>query len=203
MAPMRRLSMAQRRKEIKDSTALQNVVISETTSRVRAICVAAKHVNKEYLQSLVTWKTILDKCREFKEKSKDECASEKDWELEYLGYFCNSGHSLLSASLLVLACTTGAMNNHFATAVHKDVNSSHPVETLSYHARINTCPTREADCKAILLQQPLGYLFLADARILTAMRPGFHVMNCSLREVRHAADDSRNHSNWSCVCGPR
>lgn len=102
-----------------ESPALQQIVIAEMICWVRAICHAVEYVSKKFLDSLDSWKVILKKGRQMKTAiTKNEAETDDDTRL--LGYYFDKGCAVLTASLLVLASRTGGMNDHYATAVHKD-----------------------------------------------------------------------------------
>ena len=201
IANMRRLNTRERTEQILESSELQDVIVAEMTARIRSICVASQCVNEKYLETLDFWRQILQKAmilnpRQAKtEMTLDKLESE-DKISTLLKMYLQRGRSVLASSFLVLASTTGAMNNHFATTVHKDGNTSHPVETLGYYARV------PEDAMEIL-DPAFAYLFFPDARLTVSVTPCSHIINCSLTNIRHVADFSRNMTNWCCAYGPR
>ncbi|CAJ1954038.1 unnamed protein product [Cylindrotheca closterium] len=199
---MRRMNKNQREQEINGDRSQQDVILSEMICRIRSICVAYKYVSqKRYRSALQTWKKTLRRAIKWQSKRRDGC-KQKGWFHDMMEKFVSiQGHSILGASLLIVAGTTGAMKNHQATAVHKDGNTSHVVETLAYYSRIKV---NEMECPSNFPNsEPFAYMFLPDYCAALALRPCLHLMNCSLKSIRHVADYSRNHLNWSCAYGPK
>ena len=96
--------------------------------------------------------------------------------------------------------TTGVIYNLQAIAAHKDGNTSHEVETLTYLPRqwsvssFNTC---DASSK-----YRHGYLFIPELALYVKMKTGTETMHCNLNRYYHVPDDSRNYYNFSEVHGP-
>ena len=97
--------------------------------------------------------------------------------------------------------TTGVIYNLQAIAAHKDGNTSHEVETLTYLPRqwnvssFNTCDGASSKWRN-------GYLFIPELALYVKMKTGTETMHCNLNRYYHVPDDSGNCYNFSEVHGP-
>jgi hypothetical protein len=103
--------------------------------------------------------------------------------------------------LICWSCSTGQMHNHTAIAAHTDGNKSHEIETLSLFGRLNS-RHKKIIHKEVNNMVPGVLCFPIDG-LAIKIRCGKDVIHCCLKQTIHLPDNSRNHSNWSKVQGPK
>ena len=97
---------------------------------------------------------------------------------------------------------TGEMINFSALAAHKDGNTSHPVETLTYTGRVSTVLDKERTDEDIVDLMEKAQLLLCEVGVIVECDVPHDIMHCSLKNTTHAADQNRNYTNFSRVYGP-
>jgi hypothetical protein len=110
------------------------------------------------------------------------------------------GHNNFHRVLLEYACGTGEMKNFQQLHCHKDGNPSHLVETMTVFGRVPINATAKAN--AIVKKMQPALLVLPNQQLVIKMIAGIDVLHCKLVKTHHAADYSRNTSNYSWVHGP-
>ena len=111
-------------------------------------------------------------------------------------------HSVHEAIILSYMTHTGEMINFSALAAHKDGNTSHPVETLTYTGRVSTVLDKERTDEDIVDLMEKAQLLLCEVGVIVECDVPHDIMHCSLKNTTHAADQNRNYTNFSRVYGP-
>ena len=178
---MRRLTSKQKFKLVLNNTHLQNILITEMISRLRAFIILhdMKIMDIEH-----TTNTFLT-----------DTESRLLMEEQFLGV----GRTKLEARLLSWSCMTGEMRNHMALCAHVDGNKSHPVETMTLLGRMSSNEKHDDSSTALLKD---GYVIFPLDGVTLKLKCGQDIVHCCLKKTMHLADNTRNTCNWSRVHGP-
>ena len=173
----KRYNQDQKSVQIRDRVSYKQYQSSLMTSRLMALLILEQH-------GLVDVDTVYKRIKEVVEQSKKQSKEQLCFD-EVMARW--SG-------------TTGVIYNMEAIAAHKDGNTSHEVETLTYLPRqwsvssFNGCDA-SSKCRH-------GYLFVPELALHLKMKTGIETMHCNLSRYYHVPDDSRNNCNFSEVHGP-
>ena len=179
---MARYSATKKFNLVKNSIAMQRLLVEEMISRLRCFI-------------------LLDHCKVMSIETSLQSFLHTDEKRNSMeNQFHSMGKTCLESKLLAWACSTGEMRNHQAVKSHYDKNKSHPVETLSLFGRLPTNIRKFT--KEHVEQMQEGYLLLPLEGITIEIKCGYDLIHCSLKKTLHLADTSRNTCNWSRVHGP-